>query len=47
MNKATEPLAERDLANLLPDSILILDQQGKLLWWNEAGKNLLNLTEKK
>jgi two-component system phosphate regulon sensor histidine kinase PhoR len=46
MNKATEPLAERDLANLLPDSILILDQQGKLLWWNEAGKNLLNLTEK-
>jgi two-component system phosphate regulon sensor histidine kinase PhoR len=46
MNKITQPLAERDLANLLPDTILILDQQGQLIWWNEAGKKRLNLTEK-
>ncbi|MGB6977111.1 MAG: phosphate regulon sensor histidine kinase PhoR [Gammaproteobacteria bacterium] len=46
MKKGIEPLAERDLANLLPDTILILDRQGQLIWWNEAGKNMLNLTEK-
>ena len=34
------------LAQALPEGIIVLDQQGKLIWWNDVALQLLTLTEK-
>ncbi len=38
---------DRELADVLPDAIIVLDERGKILWWNITADNFFALTENK
>ena len=37
----------RESSNALPDATVILDEKGRIEWWNDAAKNLLGLDTKR
>lgn len=47
MNSEIMQLTDRDLANRLPWAIILLDQNTKMLWWNDAAEKLFSLPRDK